>query len=623
MPKRRIIFVLVIFFSIAFYSVRAPTQAAEISRFNKKITEKLKIRWRSIEYEKTLYNPAFTSNQQGQPKSESLSLSCEIEMPNSGLVLAMSPEARIEQITDSQGGNVEFRPLTSQSSLRYQEKPRLSRGFTSAGLPSKPEHIPLRIKLDSKLPERLRGEFGLKGHFYALIAESLEYVELPFKPNDKWVRLTPDVEIRVRQARNEASRYRFEIEQRPGNVRQPFSMRVGDYLPSQLVVDRQIIVQRSAAGAGGWGSSGRIGGTGAGTGRAEKIRFTVAVNPTHQKIPVEFEQIPLSVLTDPAPSQTYSSNRTGPTPVKRMPEQVKPLFDKKVANCFKVNWNWITYSKTLNNPPVSEYSRDQRVWEKLSVCCEAEILDPRLVVGTCDIPTIEQITDGKGRETDISMSVSRLNRMYYRTPRYSMKYSPPSKLIQLEGKVRSALGLPLLTRHRRSKRSLELQPDRLRIQLDPGLLRQDQGEIRLIKGYFHALSAESFKHVKVPFESSDKWVRLTSDVEMQVSKVIRTGSTTRFEIKQRGQAERRASNLCVGDRLSNEIVVDRQFIRANGQPNSVGNRGGRRLPGSIGGNSSIGGSIGLQVEKIDYLIAVGPTYYKIPFEIEHIPLPEL
>jgi hypothetical protein len=35
--------------------------------------------------------------------------------------------------------------------------------------------------------------------------------------------------------------------------------------------------------------------------------------------------------------------------------------------------------------------------------------------------------------------------------------------------------------------------------------------------------------------------------------------------------------------------------------------------GSIGGH---------QVKKIDYLIAAGSDHYKIPFEIEHIPLPK-
>ena len=75
MVKRRIIFVPVVCLSIAVFSVQALTQAAEISQFNNKVVENLNIRWRSIEYEKTLYNPALTSNKQGQPQAEGLSVS--------------------------------------------------------------------------------------------------------------------------------------------------------------------------------------------------------------------------------------------------------------------------------------------------------------------------------------------------------------------------------------------------------------------------------------------------------------------------------------------------------------------------------------------------------------------
>ncbi|HUT45401.1 MAG TPA: hypothetical protein VMX36_03915 [Sedimentisphaerales bacterium] len=628
MPKRRIIFVSVVCLSIAVFSVRtlsqtdnanrtATTPGPESSQFNKKIAESLNVRWSSIVYEKTLYNPALTSNKRGPLRAESLSISCQIEMPDSELVLTTCPDAVIEQITDSRGSNIEIDPLSSRSISMYIHNPQ--RGLMPAGRPSGPEHSTLKVELDAGLREQISGEIGLKGHFYALIAESLEYIELPFEPNDNWVSVTPDVEIRVREARNEASMYRFEIEQRPEIVPALIGLRIGDSLPSQLVVGRQIIVQTSAMGSGGGSSGGTIGGQGSGTGRAEKIRYTIAVNPAHQKIPFELEQIDLSVLAEPVPSRAHSSNQTEINPFKRMPEQAEPQFDKKVADCFEVKWSSIAYNKTLYNPAVSTNSKDQRVSEDLTLRCVAEIIDPKLVVGTSDIPVIEQITDGNGRDTDISRAQSRSNRMYYSTLRYGMKFSPPSMLIQWEGKVRKTLGLPLLARHRQPKRGLELQPVRLSIQLDPGLLRQDPGEIGSIKGYFHALTSKSLKHVKVPFESSDKWVRLTADVEIQIPNVRQTGSISRYEIRQRGQTGRRAFRMYVGDRLPGEIVVDRQFIGADGQSSSLGSRGGRPLPGNISGSGSIGGR---QVDKIDFQIAVSPTYYKIPFEIEHIPLPE-
>ena len=142
----------------------------------------------------------------------------------------------------------------------------------------------------------------------------------------------------------------------------------------------------------------------------------------------------------------------------------------------------------------------------------------------------------------------------------------------------------------------------------------------LIKGYFHALSAESFKHVEVPFKPDNKWVRLTSDVEIQVRKAWHIGTAARFDIRQRGRTGAGAHNLYVGNSLPDGIVVDRQFVGMSSRPDRLF-RFGRSLPGSIGGSGSH--DIGHRVKKIDFMIAVGPTHYKIPFEIEHIPLPEL
>lgn len=627
MAKRRIALLSVVSLTIMVFSLQIPSQAAkanrtanttniEDSQLNKKIAESLNIRWRSLEYEKTLYNPALTPNKRGRPKAERLFISCDIKMPDSGLILTTCPDAVIEQITDSRGSKIH--PLPSQSTFRYIHQPRSKIGFIPERQHSEPEYSHLWVELDDGLPEHVSGEIGLKGHFYALTSESLEYVELPFEPNDNWVNITPDVEIRVRQARNEASMYRFEIEKRPEVAIDLFDVQIGDYLPSRLVVDRQIIVKTSAMGAGGGGASGRIGGTGSGTGRAEKIRYTIAVNPTHQKIPFELEQIPLSALSEPAPSQTHTSNQTELAPVKRMPEQVKPQFNKKVADCFKVNWNCITYSMTLYNPEDSPKSKAETVSEKLLVLCPAEILDPELIVGTSDVPVIGEITDSNGQDTNISRAQSRSSRLFYHTLRYGMNLSPPSRLLLWEMKARLALGLPLKARHR-PKLRLELQPVRLFIQLDPGLLRQDIREIGSIKGYFHALTAESLKHVKVPLKSSNKWVRLTPDVEIQLHNVRQTESTSRFEIKQRGQGSRHRTPLCVGDNLPDEIVVDRQFIGADGGTVSLGSMGSRRLPADIGGSGSIGGR---QVKKIDFLVAVDPDNYRIPFKFEHIPLPK-
>ena len=642
MPNRKRIFVSVVCLSMAVFTVRTLSQTdspnlpakpyAEDSQFGSKVADSLNVRWRSIEYRKTLYNPAVTmyNPAQGQPKSESMSLSCEVDMPDPELVLGTCNDSVIKQITDSQGRDVEIGNVPSRSMFIYRDRPRFRVSRAYVGLDGGPEATRLRLELDGELCKRVSGEIRLKAHFYALIAESLEYVDLPFEPNDNWVSITPDVEIRVREAHNEANRYRFEIEQRPDNVRQAFGMRVGDPLSSRFVVDRQIIRQTSRMGAGGAGSTGGIGGSGSGSGRAEKIRYTIAVNPAHQTIPFEVENIPLPTLSVQAASSAVDSNQTAPAPVKQslqnimrrdtrnktrgMGEQAEPQFNKKIAGLFETRWNSITYTKRLNNPEGSAKGRDQGVSESLGVYCDSEILDPKLIIGTCNRPVIEQVTDGQGRDTDISMSQPGRN-MFYTTLRYGMKFVQPSRLAHWEGKARTALGLALRPRHRPFHMN-ELQPVGIGIPLDPGLL--GRGEIGCIKGYFHVLRAESIKHVKVPFKSDEKWVRLTSDMEIQVKEASQKGSSARFEIKQRGQSDDRRHQLLVGDFLPDEIVVDRQFIGADGQSSRLGSMGNRPLPGSVSGGGGIGGRV---IDKIDFQIAVGPKHYKIPFEIEHIPLP--
>jgi len=271
MAKRRIIFVSVVFFSLTVFTVQTLPRTRssnrtvkspdrERLRFGAKVADRLNVRWRSIAYKKTLYNPAIPPENRGQKTPESLLLSCEIEIPEPGLVLSTSPEAIVEKITDSQGQDIDVGLEPSRSMPMYmgnlfsvmRRRTLLGTARPPAGRSTKSEHSTLRVELDPGLRERVRGEIGqLEGHFGALIAESVEYVEVPFKANDNWVRLTPDVEIRVLEARNEASMYRYNIEQRPENVPHLVGVRIGDYLPSRLVVGRQFLGQRSAAGAGG------------------------------------------------------------------------------------------------------------------------------------------------------------------------------------------------------------------------------------------------------------------------------------------------------------------------------------------------------------------------------------
>jgi len=459
--------------------------------------------------------------------------------------------------------------------------------------------------------------------------------------------VTDDLEIRVVEARNVASMYHFKIERYPKATPSRFLRSVGDFLPSKLVVYKQFIGPGGASGFGGFGrtSVSTPGGsyeTGSGTGSAETIRYVIAVNPAEYKIPFKIEHIPVEVSSEQAQSQTQDPSRTKPLPViehvqkaalkeragEAGPTPSHPMFgyNTKVAKYFKVRWNSLTYSKTLYNPAVSAKGKDQGVSQSLSLFCEAKILEPRLVLGTCGEPMITQITDSGGRNADSGWIQPRSHRMYYETPEYrpSRTLTQPSTLARWEGKARSALGLPLRPRHRPRRKS-QLEPVRMIIKLDPGLLEKDGREIRRIEGYFHALTAKSYKHVEVPFKPNDEWVPLTSDVEIQVAKAWHDGFKYRYDIKERSKAQSRFGRLYLEDPLPDGIVTERRFTGPDVPPrNESFPRGGRSLPAHAGGNGSVSYRVSgtdCEIDKIDYRIAVDPTHYKIPFELEHIPLP--
>jgi hypothetical protein len=294
--------------------------------------------------------------------------------------------------------------------------------------------------------------------------------------------------------------------------------------------------------------------------------------------------------------------------------------EAKVAKSFKINWSSISYDKTLNNPKIS--SDKQKTSERLSLSCEIEILKPDMTLGTSREGVITQLTDRNGRTINTGSYSSQQQRMMhlpYEGLRYRMRFVQPPQPSRWLALVQSVLRLPRRASSRPEQVS-ELQPNTIRIQLDTGLRERVGGEIGRIQGYFYALVAGSIKQVEVPFEPNSNWVRLTDNLEIQVVKAQSTGSSYQYKIETRSQGQYDRM-LSVGDNLPSQIVMNRQLIGPDDKP--IRNfHGFRRVPASVGGSGSGGGSRIGQIKKIRYLIAVNPAHYKIPFDLKHIPLPE-
>jgi hypothetical protein len=247
-------------------------------------------------------------------------------MSDPNLILGISRRGKITQVRTDEGEILDVIDQGSSgrtSSLHIYHAPRYRRQFVAPiNVPKWKKTIrsilrlpPPKISLprwsDKLVPSRMTLELStgllgpdveeisrVEGHFYVLVAESLENIDVPFKPSKEWVRLTDDLEIRVLEALTSKSLYNFRIETRRGkrSFDTPFSPESD--LPDRFPMDRQLLAQdgrasgrRSGPIFGLASMGGR--GSGAGIGPIEKIRFVIAVNPSHHKIPFMLEDIPL------------------------------------------------------------------------------------------------------------------------------------------------------------------------------------------------------------------------------------------------------------------------------------------------------------------------------------------
>lgn len=294
--------------------------------------------------------------------------------------------------------------------------------------------------------------------------------------------------------------------------------------------------------------------------------------------------------------------------------------EKKVGENFKVKWTRISYTKTvsLNNTEVSE-DQGQDVSERMSLSCEVAILDPNLVLGISRAPVIEEMTDDKGGEIEIDTGPSNSFQMRYEAPRYDRRFVPPTRPAKWKTAIRSALRLP--PKESSQPRWVEqIRPVRMQIDLNVGLSEKSTEKINRVKGYFYALIAESYEYVDVPFKKSDKWVRLTPDVEVQITDAWRKGSSYRLSTKGRPEGGRSMNGLSAGTYLPARLVMDRQLVGPDNE--LVRHHRSPFLPYHVGGNSSGSGSNMGEITKIRYVIAVNPAHYEIPFVLKNIPLPK-
>jgi len=282
------------------------------------------------------------------------------------------------------------------------------------------------------------------------------------------------------------------------------------------------------------------------------------------------------------------------------------------------------YTKVEDNFTVScssvSYAETAATRKGLSLFCEVEMLKPNCVLAISEVPVIELVTDDKGGNLEIDSKSASSRPMRYRAPSTRPRFVAPPKQAKWKAAVRSALRLPPKKRSR-SHLVREVRPSRMQIDLSVGPDEQSGEEIGRVKGYIYALVADSFEYVDVPFKKSDKWVRLTPDLEIQVSEAFCDGSRYRLVTKTRPEEGGYVARLSSDTSLPERLAVAEGLIGRDKKP--VGSWGGMpRMPFHVGGSSEGSGGTIRQIEKIRYVMAVNPRHYKIPFVLENIPLPK-
>jgi len=299
----------------------------------------------------------------------------------------------------------------------------------------------------------------------------------------------------------------------------------------------------------------------------------------------------------------------------------KPESKARIADQFTVRWSSVQYntSVALYNSEVSPGKTHTS--ENLSLACEIAIGDPNLILGSSGDGVITQLTDSRGLKLEVA-PVLRRSRSWqsYEGLRYDRRFTRPPEVPRWKRLLRSALKLQVSTNFTPQLVD-ELQPSRLELRLDKQMLKQGVTEIGRLEGYFYALVAESLLHLDLPFEPNDTWVPLTPEIEIQVRDAYCNGTEygLQIEVNPGGRASLRS--LGPGVALPQQLVVDRKLLGPDGKPIPNGNPF-RHLPMHVGGRQS-GRGPNMSISAIRYVIAVHPTHQKIPFVLEHVPLPQV
>ena len=187
-----------------------------------------------------------------------------------------------------------------------------------------PHRYFIKTGLDSKYIGKPQQISHVKGYYHVFTASPFKHIDVPLKPSEKWTRITPHIEIRilkVLQSEIEGGKLKVEYwtEYRYDN-------KVAE--PKQIILQIQRVDHNNTPDNNyEWGqiearmhntrtkstTTSRVGSTVSGYDYPIKLlRFVIATNHKHHKVPFEIETLP-PFEVEPVGSERYPN----PPPIRR------------------------------------------------------------------------------------------------------------------------------------------------------------------------------------------------------------------------------------------------------------------------------------------------------------------
>ncbi|MHC4518575.1 MAG: hypothetical protein ACYTAS_08310 [Planctomycetota bacterium] len=284
------------------------------------VTDRFAFVWDSVEVSSQVFNPSYTGRRDLYECDRTLAVAGKIHILDANDLVGMQvSDPNVLEVVDGDGNNVRWAPLPVRPIRQYQalkyEWPIPRNPFATPEPVLQPYDVSVSFCVD--LSQELGPSLSLfQWCAYAVYAEDVIEVDVPFEASDDWIEAAPGLQIRVTKATVECCDYTYWTEVRHGGgTVQAFDARlspaepIADYLVMRtLPLDAQgqpvSAAEDDRVSPAIW--SERVDSTSWGTAKCggwllvlitqaeiKSIRHVIVVHPAEVKVPFTLTDLPL------------------------------------------------------------------------------------------------------------------------------------------------------------------------------------------------------------------------------------------------------------------------------------------------------------------------------------------